>query len=375
MAPNRLRPLLIAGTRPEAIKLAPVVRECLTRPDRLDPVVCLAGQHRELLAGVLDHFELPVHEHLDLLVPGQSLAELSARALTAFDQLLTRVRPDVVVVQGDTTTVMAASLAAFYRRVALVHVEAGLRTGCLDAPWPEELNRRIASLVACKHCAPTARAAAALQAEGIASDRIRITGNTVVDALQWTRECLRGEAGVWADRDRALGPGRMILVTAHRRENFGPGLEQICAAVAELAHRFGDCRFVYPVHLNPEVQGPVRRLLAGIPNVDLIAPAVYPEFVWLLDRACLVLTDSGGVQEEAPTFGKPVLVLRQCTERPEVVEAGGAFLVGTSTDAIVAQTTRLLTDSAAYAAAQLAHNPYGDGHAAQRIVRWMLDEV
>ncbi len=372
MAPPSLRALLIVGTRPEAIKLAPVVHECLRRAGRVEPVVCLTGQHRELLAGVLEHFQLPVHEQLDLMRPGQSLADLTGRALVAFDALLSRVAPDLVVVQGDTTSVMSAALAAFYHHIPLMHVEAGLRTGHLSAPWPEELNRRIAGMIACKHCAPTPRAAAALEAEGVDRNQIRVTGNTVVDALLWTLQRVRRQPGPWVERYAALGSRRMVLVTAHRRESFGPGLEQICAAIGELAVRFPECQFVYPLHLNPQVQGPVRRILEGKANIHLTAPAVYPEFVWLLDRATIVLTDSGGVQEEAPTLGKPLVVLREHTERPEVVEAGGAFLVGTSTAAIVDQTTRLLSDPQAYARAQLQQNPYGDGQAAQRIVEWML---
>jgi len=370
-----VRSLLIIGTRPEAIKLAPVIRECLGQTGRIEPVVCLSGQHRELLTGLLEYFEVPVHEHLELMSPEQTLAELTARALPAFDHLLVRLQPDAVVVQGDTTTVMAAALTAFYRRVHVVHVEAGLRTGHLHSPWPEELNRRIAGMIACKHCAPTRRAAAALEAEGVEAERIRVTGNTVVDALQWTLGRLRREPQPWPDRYAFLGDRRMVLITAHRRENFGQGLEQICTAILELAGNFPDCEFVYPVHLNPRVQSPVRRLLARQANIHLIEPVLYPEFVWLMDRAALILTDSGGVQEEAPTLGKPLVVLRQHTERPELVEAGGAFLVGTSASAIVAQSERLLSDPRAYAAAQLKENPYGDGRAASRIVQWMLEGV
>jgi UDP-N-acetylglucosamine 2-epimerase (non-hydrolysing) len=277
------------------------------------------------------------------------------------------------VVQGDTTSAMAGALAAFYRRVRVMHVEAGLRTGNLDAPWPEELHRRVITLATALHCAPTQRAVKALLDEGVHPQDVRLTGNTVIDALLETLLRERERSGVWRAKYPALGDRRVVLVTAHRRESFGPGLENICRAVGELAERFPDCRFVYPVHSNPQVHGPVHRLLTGRENVLLVPPAGYPEFVWLMDRATLILTDSGGVQEEAPTLKTPVLVLRDVTERPEVVEAGAAKLVGTSPDRIVAAAGRLLTDPAAYAACQIDKNPYGDGRAAERIVDLMAE--
>jgi len=353
--------------------MAPVVQQCRAGGERIEPIVCLSGQHRELLAQVTDYFGIRADISLDLMTPNQSLAGLTARCVEGIDEVLVRYRPDCVVAQGDTTTVMATALAAFYRRVPLVHVEAGLRTGNLQAPWPEELNRRIADLVTALHCAPTRRAADVLLAEGARPATVHVTGNTVIDALLETLQRERNHADRWQAKHAALGDRPMVLITGHRRENFGRGLENICRAIVELAERFAGWHFVYPVHLNPNVQEPVRRLLGPHANLHRIEPVTYPEFVWLMDRATLILTDSGGVQEEAPSLGKPVLVLRETTERPEAVEAGAARLVGTSTERIVEGVTTLLTDPAAYAACQIAHNPYGDGQAAARIVRLMLE--
>ncbi len=369
---SKLRPLLIFGTRPEAIKMAPVVRECLRRGDAIEPRVCLTGQHREMLAQVTGYFGIVPDEDLELMQPNQSLAGLTARCVERLDGVLARDRPDQIVVQGDTTTAMAAALVAFYRRIPLVHVEAGLRTGNLSAPWPEELNRRITSIVAALHCAPTSRAAAALRAEGHSPASIHVTGNTVIDALLTTLEKERAEGSAWSRRYAMLADRRTILITGHRRESFGTGFENICCAIATLADRFADCEFVYPVHLNPCVQEPVRRVLGAHPNIHLIAPVPYPEFVWLMDRSTLIVTDSGGVQEEAPTLRKPVIVMRETTERPEAVEAGAARLVGTSVERIVNGVALLLSDRDAYAACQIDRNPYGDGHAAERIVDLML---
>jgi UDP-N-acetylglucosamine 2-epimerase (non-hydrolysing) len=369
---EKLRPLLIFGTRPEAIKMAPIVAACRARPDEVEPIVCLTGQHREMLDQVIDYFGIVPDVRLGLMRPNQTLAGLTARCIEAIDDVLERFGPHCVVAQGDTTTVMAASLAAFYRRVPFVHVEAGLRTGNLDAPWPEELNRRIADVVATVYCAPTQRAADALLAEGAPQASVHVTGNTVVDALLATVERERANGDYWQGKYAMLDGAPMVLITGHRRENFGVGFESICRAVGLVAQRFPDCQFVYPVHLNPNVQEPVRRLLEGRANVHLVEPAVYSEFVWLMDRSRLILTDSGGVQEEAPSLGKPVLVMRETTERPEAVEAGAARLVGTSVDAIVEGVDRLLTDPAAYAAFQVDENPYGDGRAAERILKVML---
>ncbi len=369
---GKLRPLLIFGTRPEAIKMAPVVAACHARPDEVEPIVCLTGQHREMLDQVTDYFGIVADIHLRLMRSNQTLAKLTARCVEAIDDVLDRLQPHCVVAQGDTTTVLAASLAAFFRRVPFVHVEAGLRTGRLDAPWPEEFNRRTAGMAAALHCAPTRRAADALLAEGVSRDSVHVTGNTVIDSLLATVERERANGDHWRSKYAMLGDAPMVLVTGHRRENIGSGFEAICRAIGLLAEGFADCRFVYPVHLNPNVQEPVHRLLGGRPNVHLVDPAAYSEFVWLMDRSRLILTDSGGVQEEAPSLGKPVLVMRETTERPEAVEAGAARLVGTSVDAIVAGVDRLLTDPRAYAACQIDESPYGDGRAAQRIVELML---
>jgi UDP-N-acetylglucosamine 2-epimerase (non-hydrolysing) len=374
MSASKLRPLLILGTRPEAVKLAPVVHECARRGDEVEATVCLTGQHRELLAQVTEYFGIPRDVRLDVMAPDQTLAGLTARCLDRVDDVLQRLRPDCVVAQGDTTTVMAGSLAAFYRRVPFVHVEAGLRTGDFEAPWPEEMNRRVADMLSAVCCAPTVRAAEALRSEGVPAERIHVTGNTVIDALLMTLQRERGNDRRWREKYAMLDERAMVLITAHRRESFGPPFEAMCRGIASLAGQFPECEFVYPVHLNPNVQEPVRRILAGRTNVHLVEPAAYPEFVWLMDRSKLILTDSGGVQEEAPSLRKPVLVMRRTTERPEAVEAGAARLVGTETHSIVEGVARLLSDPAAYAACQVERNPYGDGHAAERIVELMLQE-
>ncbi len=368
------RPLLVFGTRPEAIKMAPVVHACQARPEEIEPMVCLSGQHREMLTPLIEYFAIQPQINLDLMQPNQSLAGLTARCIEAMDEVLVRLRPSCVVVQGDTTTVLATALAAFYRRVPVVHVEAGLRTGNLLAPWPEEMNRRVADLVTALYCAPTVRAAQALLAEGASPDRVHVTGNTVIDALLYTIRRERPRSHHWQTKYPMLADRRLVLITGHRRESFGQGLANICQAIRQLAQEFPDHVFLYPVHLNPNVQEPVYRLLGRIPNVHLVEPVAYPEFVWLMDRAYLILTDSGGIQEEAPSLRKPVLVMRQTTERPEAVEAGAARLVGTDPDTILSHTRRLLLDPKEYAACQIAQNPYGDGQAAQRIVQLMLQQ-
>ncbi len=352
--------------------MAPVVHECLRRGETIEPTVCLTGQHNEILDRMAGYFGIPADVRLELMTPGQGLARLTARCVEAIDDELARIRPDCVVAQGDTTTVMAASMAAFYRQIPFVHIEAGLRTGNLTAPWPEEFNRRVADLTASLCCAPTQRAADALLAEGVAAENVRVTGNTVIDALLWTVQRERAGADRWQQKYAMLGDRRMILITAHRRESFGEGIENVCRAIGTLAERFPDCEFIYPVHPNENVRRPVQQMLAGIENIRLVEPADYPEFVWLMDRSTLILTDSGGVQEEAPSLRRPVLVMRETTERPEVVEAGAAQLVGTSVDAIVEGAATLLTDQNAYAACQIDRNPCGDGHAAGRIVDWMV---
>ena len=363
--------LSVFGTRPEAVKMAPVVRELAARPG-VRSLVCVTAQHREMLDQVLDTFEIRPDYDLGLMRERQDLAQLAAGVLTALSPVLDEVRPDAVLVQGDTTTAMAAALAAFYRRVPVGHVEAGLRTGDRYSPFPEEINRRMVGVAATWHFAPTERAAGALRAEGVDPGDIFVTGNTVVDALLTVvRE--RPEAA--PEIPGVNGRERLVLVTAHRRENFGAPLEGICAALRTLVERHEDLRIVYPVHLNPEVREPVRRLLADHPRITLLPPLGYAPFAHLIRRATLILTDSGGIQEEAPAFGTPVLVLRRDTERPEAIEAGTARLVGTDPAAIVAEAERLLDDPAAYAAMARAGNPFGDGTAARRIVDILLERL
>jgi len=367
-----VRASVIFGTRPEGIKLAPVILALGSDP-RFECRVCVTAQHREMLDQVLDTFGIRPDADLDLMRADQGLSELTSRAVTGIDGYLADEKPDVVLVQGDTTTVFCASLAAFYRKIPVGHVEAGLRTGDLWSPWPEEGNRVLTSRLAAMHFAPTETARQNLLAEGTADDDIVVTGNTVIDALLLALDRVKTEPpeipGLPAEA--ALSEGkRLVLITGHRRENFGLGFESICRAIAELAKRFPDVAFVYPVHLNPNVREPVERILRGAAsrNVHLIEPLAYLPFVSLLERSTLVLTDSGGIQEEAPSLGKPVLVMRNKTERPEAVEAGTVRLVGADFDRIVGETSRLLTDEAARAAMSRAHNPYGDGKAAGRIV-------
>ncbi len=369
-----MKPLLIFGTRPEAIKMAPLVRECVRHP-AMEPVVCVTGQHKEMLAQVTEYFGVVADIDLALMKPNQTLATLTAGCVEGIDRVLLDQQPDCVVVQGDTTTVMAASLAAFYRHVPIVHVEAGLRTGNLLAPWPEEFNRRVTSLTTSLHCAPTQRSANNLIGENIDPSIVHVTGNTVIDALLWAVERERGNNDQWQQKYDFLAGRRMVLITGHRRENFGGGFENICQAIHRLATDFPDVTFVYPVHLNPNVQEPVNQLLGDLQNVHLVPPAPYPEFVWLMDRSTTILSDSGGVQEEAPSLQKPVLVMRETTERPEALDAGAVELVGTSVDRIVSRMTSLLTDEDDYRRHQIAENPYGDGKSAERIANLMVKHI
>jgi len=369
------------GTRPEAIKLAPVIRALQAAPD-FEPIVISTGQHREMLDQVAQLFQLKIDHELSVMRPNQTLAELTARLLGACDTLLGELAPAFALVQGDTTTVLAASLACFYRRIPVGHVEAGLRTGQRYSPFPEELNRGIATRLASVHFAPTELARDHLLREGIAAADIAVTGNTVIDALQAevSRQAGPGVRGqIQLQLEAALGAAVLarpiVLITGHRRENFGHGFEQICAALAELAQRFPDHEFVYPVHLNPNVQGPVQAQLGQIPNIRLLAPQPYSEFVALMQRCRLVLTDSGGIQEEAPSLGKPVLVMRDTTERPEGLSAGTVKLVGAEAAQIVAGVATLLSDAGAYASMAQAANPYGDGRAATRIVERLREYV
>ncbi len=361
------------GTRPEAIKMAPVIRAIDAHP-ALRARVVSTGQHREMLQQVVDLFGLSLDAELDVMRPGQALAGLTARLLEGIDAELEAHPPAFALVQGDTTTVLSAALACFYRRIPVGHVEAGLRSGDLTQPFPEEANRLLATRLATLHFPPTTVSEANLRRDGVPAERITVTGNTVIDALH--AEVARQEgAGVTEGLDAGLAtflpPAALtrpyVLITGHRRENFGGGFEGICAAIARLAERFPETSFVYPVHLNPAVQEPVHRLLAGVANVFLLPPQPYAPFVRLMRGARLLLTDSGGVQEEAPGLGKPVLVMRGTTERPEGVDAGTVKLVGTDPERIVTEVSALLEDEAAYAAMANAVNPYGDGHAAGRI--------
>lgn len=365
-----MKVLSVFGTRPEAIKMAPVIQALRAVP-AFETRVCVTAQHRQMLDSVLDLFGIAPDFDLDVMQAGQDLAELSSKILLGMQSVYRAWRPDIVLVHGDTTTAFAAALSAYYARIEVGHVEAGLRTGNRYAPWPEEMNRRLVGDLASVHFAPTAQARDNLLREGIDAEVIHVTGNTVVDALLGVVGRLREDQALnltMAERFSFLDPHRpMLLVTGHRRENFGRGFEQICRALRDLAAR-EDLQIVYPVHLNPQVREPVHRLLSGVMHLHLIEPVDYLQFVYLMDRSYCVLTDSGGVQEEAPSLGKPVLVMRDTTERPEAVEAGTVRLVGTDRSVIVTEVSRLLEDQHAYAAMARAHNPYGDGQAAGRIM-------
>lgn len=362
--------LIILGTRPEAIKMAPVIKELQSRPARFDVCVCVTAQHREMLDQVLKVFDISPQHDLGLMTQRQGLAGITVSVLTEVGRVIREELPDVVLVHGDTTTTFAASLAAFYERVPVGHVEAGLRSGNIHAPWPEEMNRRLADCMTAFYYAPTERAAEMLRRENVQPERICVTGNTVIDALIRVVHQVRNDrelaAGLQRQFDFLEPTKRLILVTGHRRENFGSGLAQILNALNALAGR-DDVQIVYPVHLNPNVLLPVRERLAGRPNVHLLAPQDYLSFVYLMERSYLIITDSGGIQEEAPSLGKPVLVMRDVTERPEAVEAGTVRLVGTDTERIVQEATALLDSRARYEQMSRVHNPFGDGHAAERI--------
>ncbi|MRS97823.1 UDP-N-acetylglucosamine 2-epimerase (non-hydrolyzing) [Ralstonia pickettii] len=361
--------LSVFGTRPEAIKMAPLVK-ALAEQSAMESVVCVTGQHKQMLQQVLDLFDIVPHIDLELMTQNQTLNGLSARLLTAFDDVLETVRPDRILVHGDTTTAMMSAMAAFHRRIPIGHVEAGLRTGDLYQPWPEEMNRRTIDVCADLLFAPTDSSRRNLQAENLGG-RILVTGNTVIDALlQTTQRILKDDAfraALDAHFPFLNDERKVLLVTGHRRENFGSGFANICEALATLARR-DDIQIVYPIHLNPNVRGPVQEALAGLPNVHLIEPLDYARFVRLMQRAHVILTDSGGVQEEAPSLGKPVLVMRNVTERPEAVQAGTVRLVGTEVDSIVGAVSHLYDNDEAWRAFSQHLNPYGDGLASQRIV-------
>ena len=366
-----MKVLSIMGTRPEAIKLAPLVL-ALEKDERFESAVCVTAQHREMLDQVLSLFEITPEYDLNIMQPGQSLSQITARVLVELAPILEAFKPDVVLVHGDTSTTFAASLAAYYQQIPVGHIEAGLRTNNLYSPWPEEANRKLTGVLTSFHFAPTAGSADNLLKENTSPDNIITTGNTVIDALLTVQEKIESNTNLSTELGKQftfLDPDKkMILVTGHRRESFGAGFENICRALKTVAETHENVQIVYPVHLNPNVREPVARHLEGIPNVFLIEPQEYLPFVYLMIQSHFILTDSGGIQEEAPSLGKPVLVMRDTTERPEAITAGTVKLVGTSFDKIVTSANTLLTDQSAYNEMSFAHNPYGDGKACQRII-------
>ncbi|NRA71094.1 MAG: UDP-N-acetylglucosamine 2-epimerase (non-hydrolyzing) [Gammaproteobacteria bacterium] len=373
-----MKVLTVFGTRPEAIKMAPLAL-LLNQTQEIEHKLCVTAQHREMLDQVLNLFELTPDYDLDIMKAGQSLADITNRILSGLQQVLQEFKPDVVLVHGDTTTTFSTSLAAFYQQIKIGHVEAGLRTGNLLSPWPEEANRKLTGVLANFHFCPTVMSEQNLLAEQVSPEYIHVTGNTVIDALLQVRDRLDNTPELqeayqkqfsFLDRDKKL-----ILVTGHRRESFGDGFERICKALKAIALAHPECEILYPVHLNPLVKEPVNRHLSDIDNVFLIEPQEYLPFVYLMNRCHIIITDSGGIQEEAPSLGKPVLVMRDTTERPEAVAAGTVKLVGTDGDVIVKEINTLLNDDKAYQAMSVAHNPYGDGQACQRIVAALLEQA
>lgn len=370
-----LKALVIFGTRPEAIKMAPVVKQ-LQASDEVDCKVAVTAQHRQMLDQVLELFDIQPDYDLDIMKPNQDLFDVTSRVMLGLRDVLKEAQPDVVLVHGDTTTCFAGAMAAFYLDIPVAHVEAGLRTGDMRAPFPEEANRALVGRIATYHFAPTDTAKQNLLNEGISENNIWVTGNTVIDALLEVRDRLpKYDPSVWAPKlteemSQAIinHDSKFILITGHRRENFGEGFVQFCGALKEIAERHPEWLLVYPVHLNPNVQKPVYEMLGDCTNIKLIEPQDYLPFVWLLDKCDLVITDSGGIQEEAPSFGKPVLVTREVTERPEAVAAGTVKLVGTSKEKIVSEAIEILTDESVYKSMSEAHNPYGDGQASERIL-------
>ena len=376
------RVLLVFGTRPEAIKMAPLVKEFEKNPDRFETVVCVTGQHREMLDQVLQIFGIQPDYDLDIMKPGQDLYDITARVLIGMRDVLKSVQPDVVLVHGDTTTSTAAALAAFYRQIPVGHVEAGLRTYNMYSPWPEEMNRQITSRIATYHFSPTLLSRQNLLQEGIKEEQIIVTGNTVIDALYMVIDKIKGNreleielAGLLNkngyDISRLSGGRKMVLITGHRRENFGEGFVQICRAIKDLTLKYPEVDFIYPMHLNPNVRRPIHEVfgeeLSGLNNMFFIEPLEYLSFVYLMEKSTIILTDSGGIQEEAPSLGKPVLVMRNTTERPEALEAGTVKLVGTDYDKIMNEVSVLLDDQTSYEKMSKAVNPYGDGFACSRI--------
>lgn len=375
--------MLVFGTRPEAIKMAPLVKEFQKFPDTFRTLVCVTGQHRQMLDQVLQLFEISPDYDLDIMKQGQDLYDVTARVLTGMRDVLAEARPDIVLVHGDTTTSTAAALAAFYQQIPVGHVEAGLRTHNIYSPWPEEMNRQITGRIAHWHFAPTALSRANLLQEHVAEQQIAVTGNTVIDALYWVIEKIKNDAALnqaltsqlieaGYNTARLLGERKLVLITGHRRENFGDGFINMCRAIKTLTEKYPDVDFVYPMHLNPNVRKPIHEVfgedLSNLGNMFFIEPLEYLSFVFLMEKASIVLTDSGGIQEEAPGLGKPVLVMRDTTERPEALEAGTVKLVGTDYDMIVSSVSELLDNASAYECMSKAVNPYGDGKACARII-------
>lgn len=367
--------LIIFGTRPEAIKMAPLVKEFLKNQGKFTTKICITAQHREMLDQVLDFFEITPDFDLDLMKPNQNLYSLTADIIIGLKSILETFKPDFVYVHGDTTTTMAASIAAFYSGAKVCHVEAGLRTFNKRAPFPEEVNRSVTGSIADYHFSPTETSKNNLLNENISSKNILVTGNTVIDALQYS--ITKVSSASFKDQETELVKGilnpqkRLILVTGHRRENHGQGFINICNALKQIASENQDTQIIYPVHLNPNVQKPVYDILKDVSNIHLINPVSYPAFVWLMSKSYLIITDSGGVQEEAPSLGKPVLVMRDTTERPEAVDAGTVLLVGTNSEKIVSKTNKLLNDNVFYNSMSMLHNPYGDGTACSKIVEFI----
>ena len=381
------RILLVFGTRPEAIKMAPLVREFQKHPEAFETIVCVTGQHREMLDQVLRIFGIQPDYDLNIMRQGQDLYDVTARVLLGMRDVLREARPDVVLVHGDTTTSAAAALAAFYQRIPVGHVEAGLRTHDIYSPWPEEMNRQLTGRIATYHFAPTPLSKRNLTEEGVSPDRIVVTGNTVIDALRQVVSRIKADASLDAELERTLRAGgydvgrlrdgrRLLLITGHRRENFGEGFIHMCTAIKDLTRRYPEVDFVYPMHLNPNVRRPIHEVfgddLSGLGNMFFIEPLEYLSFVYLMEKSAIVLTDSGGIQEEAPGLGKPVLVMRDTTERPEALDAGTVRLVGTDYDKITREVSTLLDDASAYERMSQAVNPYGDGLACGRIVQTFL---
>ncbi|RXK86810.1 non-hydrolyzing UDP-N-acetylglucosamine 2-epimerase [Filimonas effusa] len=368
---DKINILFVIGTRPEAIKMAPVIRAC-RQQQRFEVKVCLTGQHKEMLAQVVDFFDIPFDFSLSLMKPNQSLFDVTADGLKMLEGVLKDYTPDWILVQGDTTTAFIGALAAFYKKIKVGHIEAGLRSGQLYSPFPEEANRKMISAICHTHFAPTLKAQQNLENEGI-TEQVYLVGNTVIDALLWAVDRVKDDEKIKLDFQYLNLEQKIILITGHRRESFGKPFEDICDAIATLAGRYPDVQFVYPVHLNPNIREVVFARLKGYSNIFLVEPLDYPHLVWLLHRSYIVITDSGGIQEEAPSLGKPVLVLREVTERTEGIDAGSAILVGTSKEKIIGETELLLNDTAVYNRMAGIANPYGDGNSAQKITALLLN--